>query len=481
MMQETRVPPLVEMATRALTRRRFLLHTSRGLGTVALATLFNQATFGAETSARGPDFSPRAKRVIYLFMSGAPSQMDLFDPKPLLGRMNGQEIPIGSQRLTTMTSGQQSFPLACSHFRFQRAGDAGLEISELLPCTATIVDRIAVIRSMYTEPINHDPAITFVQTGSSLTGRPCLGSWLSYGLGSENADLPAFIVLTSTGKRIGGQPILSKYWHSGFLPGRHQGVQFRSSGNAVMGIANPSGISTEDRKESILAINELNRMRLDLVGDPEIEARINSYELAFQMQASVPELMRIEDEPQHILDMYGAEPRANTFATNCLLARRMVERGVRCVQLFDKDWDHHRDLPDELRQKAKEVDQASAALICDLEQRGLLNDTIVIWGGEFGRTAYCQGKLTPKTYGRDHHPRCFTVWVAGGGIKPGIVLGTTDDFSYNILEDPVHVHDLQATILYCLGINHEKLTYRFQGRDFRLTDVSGQVVQPLLA
>ena len=332
---------------------------------------------------------------------------------------------------------------------------------------------------MHTEPINHDPAVMFLQTGSGVTGRPCLGSWLSYGLGSENEDLPAFVVLQSG--QPGGQPVLSKYWHSGFLPGRHQGVQFRSHGEPVLSLIDPSGASREDRRRVIGAINDLNRIKLQRVPDPEIEARINAYELAFQMQATVPELADLSGEPQHVLDAYGAKPGAASFANNCLLARRLIERGVRFVQLYDKDWDHHGDLPKKLRLKTKLTDQACAALIEDLAARGLLDDTLVIWGGEFGRTSYCQGKLTADTYGRDHHPRCFTVWMAGGGIQPGIVIGKTDDFAYNIVEDPIHVHDLQATILHCLGIDHEQLTYRFQGRDYRLTDVSGRVVDRLLA
>ncbi|WP_437221934.1 DUF1501 domain-containing protein [Planctomicrobium sp. SH661] len=467
-------------------RRRFLFETSMGLGTAACASLLNLSGARAESSGSDSRFltkPPRAKRVIHLFMSGAPSQMDLFDHKPVLQEMNGQEIPksiIGSQRLTTMTSGQASFPVAGSHFRFDRCGDSGLEVSELLPHTAKIVDRLAVIRSMSTDPINHDPAVTFLQTGSSITGRPCLGSWLSYGLGSENSNLPDFIVLTSSGGP-GGQPLLTKYWHSGFLPGKHQGVQFRSQGNAVLGLNDPPGISRNERRQTIQTVNNLNRIKFAATGDPEIEARMNAYELAFQMQTSVPELMEIQGEPEHILKMYGAVPGESSFAGNCLIARRMVERGVRFVQLFDKDWDHHANLPVNLRKQTQRTDQACAALVLDLEQRGLLEDTLVIWGGEFGRTAYCQGSLTSETYGRDHHPRCFTMWLAGAGIKPGTVLGKTDDFSYNIVEDPVHVHDLQATILHCLGIDHERLTYRYLGRDFRLTDVGGKVVNAILS
>jgi hypothetical protein len=461
-------------------RRRFLLQSSSGLGAAALASLMPGTS--SAMSADGLHFPAKAKNVIHIFLSGGPSQMDLFDPKPKLNELNGQEIPksvVGMQRLTTMTREQSSFPLAGSQFRFQQCGESGLELSELLPKLATVADKLTVIRSMHTEPINHDPAVTFLQTGSSITGRPCLGSWVSYGLGTENTDLPAFIVLLSVGGP-GGQPVLSKYWHSGFLPGQYQGAQFRSQGEAVIDLADPDGISREDRRRIVTAINDLNRLKLQSTFDPDIEARINAFELAFRMQASVPDLMSVGGEPQHLLELYGAEPGKASFANNCLLARRLIERGVRFVQLYDKDWDHHGDLPRKLRKKTQETDQAMAALLRDLDQRGLLEDTLVICGGEFGRTAYTQGQLTVDNYGRDHHPRCFTMWLAGGGIKPGLVIGKTDDFSYNIVEDPVHVHDLQATILHCLGIDHERLTYRFQGRDFRLTDVHGRLITQVL-
>lgn len=461
-------------------RRRFLLQSSSGLGAAALASLLPGSA--SAMSADGQQFPAKAKNVIYIFLSGGPSQMDLFDPKPRLRELNGQEIPksvVGLQRLTTMTREQSSFPLAGSQFRFYQCGEAGLELSELLPNLATVADKLTVIRSMHPEPINHDPAVTFLQTGSSITGRPCLGSWVSYGLGTENTDLPAFIVLLSVGSP-GGQPVLSKYWHSGFLPGQYQGTQFRSQGEAVIDLADPEGISREDRRRIVTAINDLNRLKLQSTFDPDIEARINAFELAFRMQTSVPELMSVSGEPRHILELYGAEPGKASFANNCLLARRLVERGVRFVQLYDKDWDHHGDLPRKLRKKTQETDQAMAALLRDLDQRGMLEDTLVICGGEFGRTAYTQGQLTVDNYGRDHHPRCFTMWLAGGGIKPGLVIGKTDDFSYNIVEDPVHVHDLQATILHCLGIDHERLTYRMQGRDFRLTDVHGRLIRQVL-
>lgn len=474
-----------ESYSRLAARRRFLMESSRGLGAAALASLNanSQATAGAEGKTSGIHLPARAKNVIYLFLSGGPAQMDLFDPKPKLREMNGQEIPksvVGTQRLTTMTRNQTAFPLAGSQFQFESVNDGGLELSELLPNLKTVADKISVIRSMHTEPINHDPAVTFLQTGSSVSGRPCLGSWVSYGLGTENADLPAFIVLLSMGAP-GGQPLLSKYWHSGFLPGQYQGAQFRSQGEAVIDLADPAGISRDDRRRIVSAVNDLNRLKLNATFDPEIEARINAFELAFQMQGSLPEIMDVAKEPKHVLEMYGADPGKGSFANNCLLARRLIERGVRFVQLYDKDWDHHADLPTKLRKKTTETDQACAALLRDLDQRGLLDDTLVICGGEFGRTAYTQGALSATNYGRDHHPRCFSVWLAGGGIKPGQVIGKTDDFAYNIAEDPIHVHDLQATILRCLGIDHERLTYRFQGRDFRLTDVHGKVVERLLA
>ncbi len=482
-MSEMRMMRDFETTTRAH-RRRFLLQSSRGLGAAALASLLpGSKAAHAAALFDGLHFPAKAKNVIYIFLSGGPSQMDLFDPKPKLNELNGQEIPksvVGMQRLTTMTRDQKEFPLAGSQFKFSKCGESGLELSELLPNLATVADKISVVRSLYTEPINHDPAVTFLQTGSSITGRPCIGSWVSYGLGTENADLPAFIVLLSVGSP-GGQPVLSKYWHSGFLPGHYQGSQFRSQGEAVIDLADPEGLSRDDRRRIVSAVNDLNRLKLESTFDPEIEARINAFELAFQMQSSVPQLMDVAGEPKHVLEAYGAEPGRASFANNCLLARRLVERGVRFVQLYDKDWDHHANLPQKLRKKTEETDRGCAALIRDLEQRGLLDETLVICGGEFGRTAYTQGQLTATDYGRDHHPRCFSVWLAGGGIKPGVVLGKTDDFAYNIAEDPIHVHDLQATILRCLGIDHERLTYRFQGRDFRLTDIHGRVVDRLLA
>ncbi|HEY7425089.1 MAG TPA: DUF1501 domain-containing protein [Gemmataceae bacterium] len=467
---------------RRITRRRFLTRTSAGLGSVALASLLNPKLFAAPAKGvKPPHFAPKAKRVIYLFMSGGPSHIDLFDNKPLLRAQQGKELPAsvrGAQRVTLMTRNQSGFPVAGSVFQFVRHGRSGQEMNELLPHLGTIADDIAIIRSMHTEPINHDPAVNFLLTGSGLAGRPTIGSWLSYGLGSENANLPAFIVLLSG---AGGQPVIPRYWSNGFLPSRYQGVQFRSQGDPVLYLSNPPGIDPDGRKLLIDGVNELNRMRHQALSDPEIETRINAYELAYRMQTSVPELMDFSGEPKAVQQLYGAEPGKVSFANNCLLARRLAERGVRFIQLYHRDWDHHVDLPKRMRAQCQETDQASAALIRDLKVRGMLDDTLVIWGGEFGRTTYCQGKLTRENYGRDHHPRCYSIWMAGGGIKGGITYGKTDDFGYNIVEDGIHVHDFQATLLHLLGIDHERLTYRFQGRDFRLTDISGTVVKHLLA
>ena len=464
-------------------RRAFLGHAASGLGGWALAAL-SDCDLRASTAGAlgGTHFPAKARRVIFLMMAGAPSQMDLFDFKPLMNRMHGQELP-GSvrmgQRLTTMTSEQASFPLVGSPYKFARHGQTGTEVSELLPHTARIVDQLCIIRSMFTEPINHDPAVTFIQTGAQQPGNPCMGSWLSYGLGTENDDLPAFVVLVSG--KTHGQPVLSRYWHSGFLPGEHQGVQFRSHGDAVLYLSNPRGGTRDDRRRIVDAVIELNRRKLAARGDPEIETRIESFELAFRMQASVPELVDLREESQKTLDMYGAVPGESSFAGNCLLARRLAERGVRFIQLYHKDWDHHQELPRKLPVLAKEIDQAAAALIIDLRQRGMLDETLVVWGGEFGRTIYCQGQLTADNFGRDHHPRCFTYWLAGGGVRPGITYGKTDAFSYNIVDSPVHVRDLHATILYCLGIDHRRLTYRHHGLEARLTGVEpAHVVREIL-
>jgi hypothetical protein len=472
----------LEELNRIQSRRRFLTRTSAGLGGAALASLLNPALAATPTGAAAlPHFAPKAKRVIYLFMSGGPSHIDLFDPKPKLAEMHGQEMPAsvrGMQRVTLMTRNQGKFLVAASQFKFAKHGKSGQELCELLPNIGRISDRIAIIRSMHTEPINHDPAVNFIQTGSGVAGRPTIGSWVSYGLGSENKNLPEFIVLLSGS---GGQPVVPRYWTNGFLPGKYQGVQFRSKGDPVLYLSNPPGIDGENRKQLIDGINELNRLKHDSLADPEIQTRINSFELAYRMQTSVPELMDISSEPKNVLERYGAQPGQSSFANNCLLARRLAERDVRFIQLYHRDWDHHIDLPNRMRTQCRETDQASAALIEDLAERGMLDDTLVIWGGEFGRTTFNQGAIKNNSYGRDHHPRCYSIWMAGGGIKGGITIGKTDDFGYNLLDDGVHVHDLQATVLHLLGVDHEKLTYRFQGRDFRLTDVAGNVVPKLVA
>ena len=464
------------------TRRHFFSRTASGLGIAAISNLL-QEDLGAATAPQGlPHFAPKAKRVIYLFQSGGPSQMDLYDPKPALSNMQGSELPDsirGRQRLTGMTAAQTSFSVAASKFNFIRNQATGQQFSEVIPHIASIGEKISVIRSMHTEQINHDPAITFLQTGYQLAGRPSLGSWLSYGLGSESSNLPSFVVMVSLGSS--GQPLYSRLWGSGFLPTRYQGVKFRAGREPVLYLNNPEGFSREDRRHYLEDLSALNKLRFDEYGDPEIENRIDQYEMAYRMQASVPELTDLSSEPEHVFEMYGDDSRKpGTYASNCLLARRLVERGVRCVQLFHRGWDHHSNLPQNLTSRTAQTDQASAALVKDLEQRGLLDETLVVWGGEFGRTVYCQGKLTQEVYGRDHHPRCFSVWLAGGGIRGGMSYGTTDDFSYNIAENPVSVHDLHATILHLLGVDHKKLTFKYQGRHFRLTDVHGEIVQPIL-
>ena len=465
-------------------RRLFLKRAGTGLGALAMGALLQ-----AEAKASMPpptQLAPRAKRVIYLFQSGAPSQFETLDEKPLLATMRGQELPASvraGQRLTTMTSGQSGFPLASSAFKFQRYGSSGANVSELLPYTGAIADDICVVRSLYTEAINHDPAITFFQTGSQLAGRPSVGAWVAYGLGQINQELPAFIVLVSRGgAKANSQPLYDRLWGSGFLPTKHQGVKLRSGESPVLYLADPAGCSRQLRREMLDDIAELNETNFQRVGDPEITTRIAQYEQAFRMQTSVPELTDISSEPEHILNLYGPDVRKpGTYARNCLLARRMIERDVRFVQLYHMGWDQHSKLPSELPLQCRDTDQASAALVTDLKQRGLLDDTLVVWGGEFGRTAYSQGALTATDYGRDHHPRCFSMWLAGGGVRAGMTYGATDDFGYNVTENPVHVHDLHATLLHLLGIDHERLTYRFQGRDFRLTDVHGRVVNQLLS
>jgi len=464
-----------------MTRRLFLGRGATGVGTAALATLLAE---GVSAAPAFPQTRPRARRVIYLCQSGAPSQLDLFDYKPQLKPHFDKELPDSirrGQRLTTMTSGQKRFPVAPSIFKFRRHGRSGAWVSELLPHTAGIVDDLCFVRSMYTEAINHDPAITLLQTGSQQAGRPSLGSWLSYGLGSENRDLPAFVAMTSWSLK-GGQPLYDRLWGCGFLPTRHQGVRFRAVGDPVLFLSNPPGIDRGLRRRILDDVARLNRIKRDAFEDPEIETRMTQYELAFRMQASVPELTDFRDEPKHVLDSYGPDvSRRGSFAANCLLARRLSERGVRFIQLFHRGWDQHQKLPNDIRALCAATDQPTAALVADLKQRGLLDETLVVWGGEFGRTVYSQGELTASNYGRDHHPRCFTIWMAGGGVRAGTTYGATDDFSYNIAENPVHVHDLNATLLALLGIDHLRLTFKFQGRHHRLTDVHGEVVESLLA
>jgi len=478
-----------------LTRRHFFGKASHGLGVAALASLLADQGMAAPRAGEAaplgglpglPHFAPKAKRVIYLFQSGGPSQIELFDYKPRLAELRQTELPDSvrrGQRLTGMTSGQTSFPVVPSLYRFQQHGQSGAWLSELLPHTAKVADQLCFIKSMHTEAINHDPAVTFFQTGFQLAGRPSIGSWIAYGLGSENRDLPAFVVMISQGTgNPADQPLYDRLWGSGFLPTRYQGVKFRSGGEPVLYLSNPPGLSDAQRRRFVEDVGKLNEATLAEFGDPEIATRIAQYEMAYRMQQSVPELTDLSREPDAVFELYGPESRKKgTFAANCLLARRLAERGVRFIQLFHRGWDQHYKLPKALPGQARDVDQPCAALIQDLQQRGLLDETLVVWGGEFGRTVYCQGKLTPDDYGRDHHPRCFTMWMAGGGVKPGISYGATDDYSYNITEDPVHVHDLHATILHCLGVDHTRLTFKFQGRHFRLTDVHGQVVKPLLA
>ncbi|MBL8242088.1 MAG: DUF1501 domain-containing protein [Bryobacterales bacterium] len=462
-----------------LTRRHLLGRAATGLGAAALGSLL-----GAE-SQTAPHFAPKAKRVIYLFQSGGPSQMELFDYKPRLVDKYKTELPESirmGQRLTGMSATQSTFPVVPARFQFAQHGQNGAWVSELLPHIAQITDKIAIVKSMFTEAINHDPAVTFLQTGSQIAGRPSIGSWMVYGLGAEAKNLPGFVVMISPGQGGSGQPLYDRLWGSGFLPTRYQGVKFRSVGDPVLYLRDPEGFSREDRRAYLDTLGELNQAKAAELGDPEIATRIAQYEMAFQMQSSVPELVDLSKEPAAVVDSYGPDARkAGTFAYNCLMARRLAERGVRFIQLYHRDWDHHGGLQDGLPKRCKETDQPAAALVRDLEQRGMLDDTLVLWGGEFGRTVYCQGRLTEKDYGRDHHPRCFTMWMAGGGVKPGLILGETDDYSYNITADPVHVHDLQATIMHLMGVDHTRLTYRFAGRYFRLTDVHGNVAKKLLA
>jgi uncharacterized protein DUF1501 len=473
-----------------MTRRHFFGVNSTGVGLAALATLWGRDARAAATPGmvRGglpglPHFPAKAKRVIYLFQSGGPSQMELFDYKPRLREFQGTDLPESvraGQRLTGMSATQSSFPVVPSKFAFARHGESGAWVSELLPYTAKIADRLTFLKSVNTEEINHDPAVTMAQTGFRLGGRPSMGAWVAYGIGCETEDLPAFCVMISNSG--GGQPLYDRLWGSGFLPSQYQGVKFRSEGDPVLYLSNPRGFSPDNRRLFLNALGDLNRMTAAEFGDPETTARLAQYEMAFRMQTSVPELTDISKEPAHTFELYGEDARKpGTFAANCLLARRLAERGVRFIQLYHRDWDHHGNLPENLPKRCKDVDRAGAGLILDLEQRGMLDDTLVVWGGEFGRTVYSQGELTETNYGRDHHPRCFSLWMAGGGVKGGLTYGETDDFSYNIVNNPVDVHDLHATILHCLGVDHTKLTYKFQGRHFRLTDVHGNVQRDLLA
>lgn len=481
-----------------LDRRHFLTKSTMGLGALAVGSLFGASKlFGASQSAAPalnndsqeailaalPHIAPKAKRVVYLFMSGGPSQFETWDYKPKLADMFGKELPDSvrqGQRLTGMSANQSSLPIAPSIYKFDKHGQSQTWVSELLPHTAKVVDELCIIKSLNTDHINHDPAITFFQTGNQLPGRPSIGSWISYGLGSDNENLPTFISLIS--KNAGGQPLYSRLWGSGFLPTKHEGVQFRSGKDPVLFLNNPEGYDGKDRQEMLHYLKELNALQNSSLGDPAIEDRIAQYEMAFRMQTSVPEVMSTADEPGEVFDLYGPDSRdAGTYAANCLLARKLLQKDVKFVQLYHQGWDHHGGLPNGIKHQCKNTDQGTAALIQDLKRTGLLEDTLVIWGGEFGRTAYSQGKLTPEEYGRDHHPRAFSMWMAGAGIKKGFSYGETDDFSYNITQNPVHVHDFQATLMHLLGIDHERLTYKFQGRRYRLTDVHGKIVRDILA
>lgn len=483
--------PQLAAAQSRLSRRDFLTKGSLGLGALALGSLFGSGLNAKDTQQQMlnsilpelPHFAPRAKRVVFLFQSGGPSQFETFDYKPKLNGMFGEELPASvrkGQRLTGMSAEQSSLPIAPSLFKFRQHGQSRAWVSELMPHTAQVVDDLCFIKSMHTEQINHDPAITFFQTGNQLAGRPSMGAWLSYGLGSMNDNLPTFVVLQS--KNGGGQPIYARLWGNGFLPAEHQGVQFRSGKDPVLYLNNPNEYDGPDRRRMLDQLKKLNEVQSGAYGDPAIDARIAQYEMAYRMQTSVPELADMSKEPDHIFEMYGKDSRdPGTFAANCLLARKLLEKDVRFVQLYHRGWDQHIFLPGGIKNQCKNTDQASAALVKDLKQRGMLDDTLVIWGGEFGRTVYSQGKLTATNYGRDHHPRCFTMWMAGGGVKPGMSYGATDDFSYNITKDPVHVHDFQATIMHLFGIDHERLVFKHQGRRYRLTDVHGHVVKGVLA
>lgn len=473
-----------------INRRHFFSKLSVGLGTVALGSLMVPGIFqrkglglGDEPMLGVPHFAPKAKRIIYLFQAGAPSQLESYDYKPLLNERMGEDLPESirkGQRLTGMTANQDKFPLVGSFAKFQQYGQSGAWISDYFPHIGKVADELCIVKSMHTEAINHDPAITFFQTGNQNSGRPSMGSWMSYGLGSENQNLPAFVVLTSRGKG-NSQGLYSKLWSSGFLDSKHQGVLMRSGKDPVLYLNDPDGVSRSDKRVMLDKIADLNNQHYNEVHDEEIQSRIAQYEMAYRMQMSVPEVMDTKSEPESVIKMYGAEALIpGTFAANCLQARRLAENGVRFIQLYHQGWDQHGNLPNEFSKQAMDVDQASAALVLDLKQRGMLHDTLVIWGGEFGRTNYCQGRFRPDNYGRDHHPRSFSIWMAGGGVKKGISYGETDEFGYNIIKDPVHIHDFHATLMHLMGINHEQLIYKYQGRRFRLTDVAGNVVKDLL-
>ena len=477
-----------ERNTMHINRQTFLKSSAGSLWLSAMMSLGRSESDSDSQAAltSGIHHPAKAKRIIYLFQSGAPSQMDLFDPKPDLENRRGEDLPESirqGQRLTTMTSGQSKFPVAPSMFKFAQHGKSGMWFSELMPHMASLADNWCQIRSMHTEAINHDPAITFCQTGSQLAGRPSIGSWISYGLGSQNKDLPAYVVLTSFGTgRPDDQPLYDRLWGAGFLPSQHQGVKFRNKGDAVLYLSNPQGMDSQRRRRTLDRLDQLNRQHFDQLGDPEIQTRISQYEMAFRMQSSVPDLLRVEDEPAHVLEKYGPDvKRPGSYAANCLLARRLAERDVRFIQLFHMGWDHHGGLPNAIKLQCRDTDQPTKALIEDLKERGLFDDTLIVWGGEFGRTVYSQGALSADNYGRDHHPRCFTTLITGAGVRGGHVVGQTDEYGYNITQDPVHVHDLNATILHLLGIDHTRLTYRFQGRDYRLTDIHGNLVQSILS